>query len=360
MGATNMTRPGADLIAWYLNPDRLPVVDRWSRKHADTQRRLCERYAAPVIDAVTCQDITVSHAQKMVNTAPTVGEGDRVHRMLSALVGAGLKGGYLVNPMLAEVRWQAGGRPLPAPNITVAGESALLVDPAEMPSSGDVGGLGRALAARSHGERDELMANLAAYSGLRWGELAALTTGQVAQAARTITVDRKVVEVGGRLYVEVPKNRKFRRTVYPNRTPARYALAERIAACLEEARAEQEAGCQSAGPAVPVSQRRPLAVLELQPPRPPARLPQGRVARRRGQRPVDLAQPAARLLHHSTVHLEARPHRRLAHGRVRQLPHHARHVRRHHRRCPRSRPRLLEEAECRTLNCPSLARALCL
>jgi hypothetical protein len=52
-GASNMTRPGADLIAWYLNPDRLPVADRWSRKHADTQRRLCARYAAPVIGPVT-------------------------------------------------------------------------------------------------------------------------------------------------------------------------------------------------------------------------------------------------------------------------------------------------------------------
>jgi hypothetical protein len=27
----NMKRPGADLIAWYLNPDRLPVGKRWSR-----------------------------------------------------------------------------------------------------------------------------------------------------------------------------------------------------------------------------------------------------------------------------------------------------------------------------------------
>jgi len=40
--APNMTRPGAALIAWYLDPDRLPVQDRWSRKHAHTQRRLCE------------------------------------------------------------------------------------------------------------------------------------------------------------------------------------------------------------------------------------------------------------------------------------------------------------------------------
>src|SRR6202008_1250660 len=172
-----MTKPGADLIAHYLDRDRLPVDGRWSCKHADTQRRLCQRYAAPLIGAVTCQDITTVHAQKIVNAAPTASEGNRVHRMLSALVGAGIKGGYLANPMLAEVHWQAGDRPLPAPKVTVAGESALLVDPAEIPSSGDVGSLGHALAARPHGERDELMANLAAYSGLRWGELAALTIG---------------------------------------------------------------------------------------------------------------------------------------------------------------------------------------
>ena len=65
------------------------------------------------------------------------------------------------------------------------------------------------------------MASTAAYSGLRWGELTALTIGQVDQAARVITVDRKVVEVAGHLYVEAPKNRKYRKTIYPRRTPGR-------------------------------------------------------------------------------------------------------------------------------------------
>jgi hypothetical protein len=83
VGAANMTRPGAELIVWYLNPDRHPVADRWSRKHADTQRRLCQRYAAPVIGAVTCQDITVSHTQKIVDAAPTASEGDRVQQGLA-------------------------------------------------------------------------------------------------------------------------------------------------------------------------------------------------------------------------------------------------------------------------------------
>jgi hypothetical protein len=46
------------------------------------------------------------------------------------------------------------------------------------------------------------MANTAAYSGLRWGELTALTVAQVDQAARVIAVDRKVVEVAGHLYAD--------------------------------------------------------------------------------------------------------------------------------------------------------------
>lgn len=92
-GAPNMRRPGADLISWYLNPDRLPAEQRWSRKHADTQRRLCERFAAPVIGAVTCQDIKTGHTQAIVSAAPTAGEGNRARRMISALVSAGLDGG---------------------------------------------------------------------------------------------------------------------------------------------------------------------------------------------------------------------------------------------------------------------------
>ena len=144
-GAPDMERPGADLIAHYLDPDRLPVSKRWSRRHADTQRRLCRRFAAPVIAAVTCQDITAGHMQQIVNAAPTASEGDRLHRCLSAMVTAGIKGGYLANPRLREVHWQA-ARPVPEPQASVSGESALWVDPAEIPAAADIGRLGQALA----------------------------------------------------------------------------------------------------------------------------------------------------------------------------------------------------------------------
>jgi integrase len=129
----------------------------------------------------------------------------------------------------------------------VAGESVLWVDPAEIPADDDIGKLGGALAAGLHGERDELMAYTAAYSGMRWGELTALTIPQIDQAARVITVDRKVVEIAGHLYMEAPKNRKSRRTIYPRRTPDGYPLAGRLAARIEAARVEQEAGTNPLG-----------------------------------------------------------------------------------------------------------------
>jgi integrase len=245
--APGLERPGADLIAWYLSPDRHPAGRAWSRKHADTQRRLCERFAAPVIGGITCQDIRLADMQRIVNAAPTAGEGARLRRCLSAMVTAGIAAGYLTSPRLKEVHWQAGGRAAPGPQVAVAGESALFVDPAEIPADHDVARLGRALARGRRGDLGELMASTAAYTGLRQGELFALTAAQVAPAARVITVDRKVVEVAGTLYLEAPKGRKRRSTIYPARTPAGYPLADRLAARAEQARAEQDAGTNPLG-----------------------------------------------------------------------------------------------------------------
>ena len=83
------------------------------------------------------------------------------------------------------------------------------------------------------------MANTAAYSGLRWGELTALTVRQIDLGARVITVDRKVIEVGGKMYLEAPKNRKRARTIYPRRTPPATRWPSGSRPESRQARAEQ-------------------------------------------------------------------------------------------------------------------------
>jgi integrase len=116
----------------------------------------------------------------------------------------------------------------------------LFVDPAEMPGSGDVARLGQAVGGNQ--PLYELMVNFAAYTGLRWGELIALTAGQISQAERVVTVDGKVVEVRGHLFVEAPKNRKRRRTIYPRTTSAGWPLAEQVAARIAEVAVDQASG----------------------------------------------------------------------------------------------------------------------
>ena len=39
-----------------------------------------------------------------------------------------------------------------------------------------------------------------------------------------------MIEVAGHLYVEAPKCRKYRKTIYPRRTPNGYPLAGKLAA----------------------------------------------------------------------------------------------------------------------------------
>jgi integrase len=93
----------------------------------------------------------------------------------------------------------------------------------------------------------ELMAYTAAHTGLRWGELAALIIPQIDQAERTINVDRKIIEIGGTLHLEAPKGRKKRRTIYPNHTPGGYTFADKLAARIQAAQAQQLSGTNPNG-----------------------------------------------------------------------------------------------------------------
>ena len=152
------------------------------------------------------------------------------------------------------------------------------MDAGEIPAADDVARLRQAPAAPRRGKY-ELMVAFAAYIGLRWGEPAALTADRFPPCARAVAVDRKVIEVRGRLFVEAPKNRKRRQTVYPA-DPAGWPLAEWVAARTAAVSAEQAAGANPLGlmfpaPAGGTGGRRTSAAGSWR------RLPGRRVARRR-------------------------------------------------------------------------------
>ena len=62
-------------------------------------------------------------------------------------------------------------------------------------------------------DRYRLLVKTAAYTGLRFGELARLRHSDLEPLRRSITVRRGLVEVSGRLHVEEPKTPAARRTV---------------------------------------------------------------------------------------------------------------------------------------------------
>src|SRR5205823_12586531 len=93
--------------------------------------------------------------------------------------------------------------------------------------------------AKECGERSqvwwrELEILLVAYCGMRWGEHAALTAGQVDPERRRVTVDRQLVELRSGIKASLPKGRRRRVTMYPARTPARADLADMVRRRLGE------------------------------------------------------------------------------------------------------------------------------
>ena len=230
---------------------------------------------------ITCQDIKTADMQKVVNAAPTAGEGARLRRALSAMVTAGIAAGYLTSPRLREVHWQPGGRPAPAPPVTLQGESAQFVDPAQIPSAADVARLGAGAgrrAARGPARADGL------HRGLHR-----------AAARRAVRPDRRPGRPGRPRHRRGPQGHRGRRPAdrrgaqgpqapqdhLPRPHPAGYPLAEQdrrphpAGPGRAGRRRPTRSGCCSPPP------RHLVAVLQLRPPRPGPRLPPGRLARRR-------------------------------------------------------------------------------
>jgi hypothetical protein len=53
---------GAELLAWYLSPDRLPVGKAWSRSYRTAQEHLCRMYIQPTFESLrTCRQTDRQH-----------------------------------------------------------------------------------------------------------------------------------------------------------------------------------------------------------------------------------------------------------------------------------------------------------
>lgn len=214
---TDLARaPGAALAAHYLDRSRRPARGRaWSERHREEQDSYCRRFVIPVVGAIECGRLTRGDFQRILDRAPTVSVAEHLRRCLTALVTAGLEEGFLLarQDVLRGVHWRdpAGDEP------TI--ERGRLVEEADIPTAAAVHALAAAAAERTRVWWRELEILLAAYSGLRWGEHAALTADRVDVVGRRVVVDRQVIETRHGLRLGPPKSRRKRTTMFPVRTP---------------------------------------------------------------------------------------------------------------------------------------------
>jgi integrase len=224
---------GDVLVAHYLDPARRPVRGRaWSVRHREEQEAYCRRFVSPVIATVELGRLSRLHFAAILAQAPTASVAAHLRRCLSAMVGAGLEEGLLLGrqDVLRGVRWAPPAGEAPEDEETGVG----FVEAADIPTAGAVAALAAAAGERSGVWWRELQPLLVAYSGLRWGEMAALTAERVDPARRRITVDRQVIETRHALALSPPKNRRRRTTMYPARTPGGADLAALVARRLAE------------------------------------------------------------------------------------------------------------------------------
>jgi integrase len=229
---------GSVLVERYLDPGRRPARGRaWSERHREEQESYCRRFVVPVIGEVPVRSLTRAHMQAIVDQAGTKSVGEHLYRCVSAMVGCGLEEGLLLvrQDVLRGVHWHG-------PDVAEVDlddddaweRSGRAVEEADIPTAAGVHQLAASAAARRGVWWRELEVLLVAYSGLRWGEHAALTADRIDPSRRRITVDRQVIETSHGLKLAPPKNRRRRTTMFPARTPAGVDLAAMVERRLGE------------------------------------------------------------------------------------------------------------------------------
>lgn len=227
---------GEALVEHYLDRRRRPTRGTgWSQRHREEQAAYCRRFVLAVIADVLVRDLRPQHFQRIVDTAVTPSVAAHLRSCLSAMLAAGLEDGLLLarQDVLRGVRWT-----LPRDDADDQMERGVHVDEAEIPTAHAIHALGRAAAELTHLWWRELEILLVAYSGLRWGEHAALTADRFEPVQRRIVVDRQVIETRHHLALSAPKNRRRRTTMYPARTPESVELASLVSRRLRELRPE--------------------------------------------------------------------------------------------------------------------------
>jgi integrase len=228
--------PMNDLLAAYVDPSIRTVRGAdWGAKHEHSQKSLIKNHIAPQIGHVICDELTNEQLQSIVKNAPTDSTAKHLQSAISALINwAHLDGWISTEPkkLLAGITHE--NRRRKKNRGARAGETELYVDRRDIPSHQNVHDLAKAAAITGGKWWYELLVNLDAYSGVRFGELFDLDIDSIDIDGREITVETQVLEVSGQFSRTAPKWGTVRKTVFPKKTPMGYDLQKALRKRVKE------------------------------------------------------------------------------------------------------------------------------
>lgn len=241
-------------IAYWLDPKRKTprTAHGWGDSHRSHMEAYARDYFTPELGNVKLAELRKRHIQKVVDLAPTPGEGKNLRKAAASLIAALHQGDLLPDGRVIDLSsvWWHGLSPVVEEDTEDTEDSGDFVPRFKRPSNEGVKAF--RLAAESLPARGVeggklwwrgLMVETAAYAGPRWSELIALTAYDVHPEKRRLRIHWRVSQPAGKpRKLAKPKMAKRRTTMYPSITPTGYRLEEALRRRAEEALAEQEAG----------------------------------------------------------------------------------------------------------------------
>lgn len=225
----------AEMISTYIavrsDKSGSPHQMYWGKKHSKNQKLLLNKYVIPAIGNITCMKLRNDDLKQIILDADTSSKASHLKSCLKALINWGSAEGWI---LVKTDTLFSGFNAIGMRKRRIAGESRLYVDKKLIPSHKAVSEVAKYSAEISGVWWYELMFNLAAYSGLRLGEIIDLDTNHVNLKERKISVETQCLDVGGSLFQTLPKWNTTRITTYPKITPEGYNLAENLKKRINE------------------------------------------------------------------------------------------------------------------------------
>jgi integrase len=224
------------MAAAYLDPETRMI--HWGEGHTKDQSHNMRRFIKFVGADKKCKDITNDDLIRFITSIQSDSSRKHLAVAVSSLITWGHKKEWvLTSPdvLLSDVRYATKGKQdKPAAK---RGAVVQYIDRDLLPTHKDVSELGKQMAITGKNYRWELMANPAAYSGIRLGELIHISPEDFDTKAGTISITEQCLDVNGKKSLAAPKNDSVRTTIYPTKTPEGYPLAKMIERRIKEANA---------------------------------------------------------------------------------------------------------------------------